>query len=186
MATTNATITSNFPYPVLTALGTTNTDPTFETLQVLQVQLNVNAASIHSDRGDGVNDHLALMTTPTYYAIIGINHAAFRPPTNPPAVPAHADEAKSAQIAEDNRDHAHQWHEFNHYYNVDKHLHNQLITAVPAIYIVALHDPVVAFLKNNNSRAVCTPPWHVWWHHRGRAGPEHRHHEGSMATTDSH
>jgi hypothetical protein len=138
MATTNAAITANFPYLVHTALGTTNTDPTFETLQVVQVQLNANAASIHSDRGDGVNRHLSLTITPT-------NHVAFAPPTNPPAVSAHADDATSSQIAEDNRAHAQQWHEFNHYHNVDKTLSNQLIAAVSTIYIAALRDPVTMF-----------------------------------------
>jgi hypothetical protein len=64
METTNAAITTNFPNPVLAALGTKNTDPAFKTLQVVQVQPNANAASIHSDYGDVTNDHLALVATP--------------------------------------------------------------------------------------------------------------------------
>jgi hypothetical protein len=102
MATSNAAIVANFPYPALTALGTTNTDPTFETMQVVQVQLNANAASIHSYRDDDVNGHLVLKITPVEYTL--------RPPTNHPDVPAHADDATSAQIAEDSRYHAQQWH----------------------------------------------------------------------------
>jgi hypothetical protein len=65
MATTNATITAIFSYLVLTVLGKTNTDPTFKTMQVVQVWLNANAASIHSDCGGVVNGHLSLMSTPT-------------------------------------------------------------------------------------------------------------------------
>jgi hypothetical protein len=110
----------NVPYPILTELGTTNTDHTFETLQVVQVQLNANAASIHSERGDGANGHLALMITLADYTHRSINHVAFTPPTNPPAIPAQAVDATAAQIDEDNRARFRQWHEFNRYRNVEK------------------------------------------------------------------
>jgi hypothetical protein len=146
MAATNAAITANFPCTVLTELGTTNTDPTFENLQVMQVQLNANAASIHSDCGDvSVNGHLTLMITPTDYALRSINHVTFTPPTNPQAVHAHAVDATAAQIAEDNRAHVHQRQEFNHCHNVDKTLRTQLIAAVPVIYITDIRDPVIRF-----------------------------------------
>jgi hypothetical protein len=78
-------------------------------------------------------------------ALRTINHVSFTPPANPPAVPAHAYDATVVQINEDNRAHAHQRHEFNHYQNIDKTLHNQHIVAVPAIYIVALCNPVITF-----------------------------------------
>jgi hypothetical protein len=145
MATSNDAITANFPSPVITDLGSTHTDPTYETIQVVQVQLNADTASIHSDCRDGVNGHLAITTTAADYALRSIKNIAFMPPANPPAVPAHADGATVAQIAVDNRDHAHQCHEFSHYHNVYKTLRNQLIAAVPAIYIAALRDPVVTF-----------------------------------------
>jgi hypothetical protein len=145
MTTTNAAITANVPYPVLTALGTTNTDPTFGTLQVVQVQLNANSAYIQSDHGNGRNGHLALTTIPVDYALRSINHVTFTPPTNPPAVPAHADDATAVHIAEDNRSYAHQWHDFNDYHNADNTLHNKIIATVPTIYIAALRDPVNSF-----------------------------------------
>jgi hypothetical protein len=145
VTTKNTAITANFPYAVLTELGTTNTNPTVETLQVVQIQLKANAASIHSGRGDGINGHPALTINPAEYALHGTNHVAFTPPTNPPAVPAHAADATAAQTAEDNRYRAHQLHTFNHYHNVEKVLRNQLIAAVPVIYITALRDPVIAF-----------------------------------------
>jgi hypothetical protein len=146
MAATKTAITANFPDPVPTALGTTNTDPTFETLQVVQVQLNANTASIHSNRGDDVNGHLTLTITPAdYYALRILNHIPFTPSMNPPSVPAHAAAATATQIAKDNRAHAHQRQEFNHYRDVDKTLRNQLIVAMPMIYIVALCNPVIAF-----------------------------------------
>jgi hypothetical protein len=68
MAFTNDVIVSNFIYLVLTKLGTGNTDPTFATLQVVQVELKIN----------------------TDYALHSIGNAAFGPPTNPPDVPVHA------------------------------------------------------------------------------------------------
>jgi hypothetical protein len=145
MAATSAVVTANFSYPVLTELGTTNTDPTFETLQVVQAQLNVNAASIHFERGDGVNGHPALMITPSDYTLRSINHVAFAPPMNPPDVPEHTADATSAQIDEDIRAREHQRHDVNHYHNVEKTLCNQLIAAVPTIYVTALHYPAITF-----------------------------------------
>jgi hypothetical protein len=111
----------------------------------VQVQLNVNTASIHSNRGDGFNDHLTLMITLDNYALRSINHIVFTPPTNTSTVPAHTADDTAAQIDEDNTAHAHQHHDFNHYHNAEKTLHNQLIAAVPTIYIAALHDPVITF-----------------------------------------
>jgi hypothetical protein len=114
-------------------------------MQVVQVQLNANTSSIHYDRGDGVNGNVALTITPAKYTHRSINHVAFTPPTNPPAVPVHAADARAAQIAEDGIFHVHQWHEFNHYHKVEKTLRNQLIATMPAIYITALRGPVITF-----------------------------------------
>jgi hypothetical protein len=145
MAAKNAATTANFPYPVLTKLGTTNMDPTFESLQVMQVQLKANAASIHYDRGNGINGRLALTITLADYALRSIDHVAFTPSMNHPDVPAHLVNATATKIVEDKRAHAHQQHEFDHCHNVDKTLHSQLITAMPAIYIAALRDPIILF-----------------------------------------
>jgi hypothetical protein len=103
VTTTNAAITANFPYSVHTALGTANTDPTLETLGVVQVQLDSNAVSINSGRGDGVNGHLALTITMADYALCSLNHVAFKPPMNPKSMSKgfleHAADATSSQIA---------------------------------------------------------------------------------------
>jgi hypothetical protein len=50
----------DFPHPVLTKSGDNNTEPTFASILVAHVELNVNAASIYSARGDGLQGHLAL------------------------------------------------------------------------------------------------------------------------------
>jgi hypothetical protein len=50
----------NFPHPVLTKIGDLNTEPTFASILVAHVELNANAVSIYSARGDGLQGHLAL------------------------------------------------------------------------------------------------------------------------------
>jgi hypothetical protein len=50
----------DLPHPVLTKIGDTNNEPNFATILVTHVELNANAASIYSTRGDGVHGHLAL------------------------------------------------------------------------------------------------------------------------------
>jgi hypothetical protein len=93
----------DLPHPVLTKIGDTNTEPTFATILVTHVELNANAASIYSTRGDGVYGHLSLTINADYYKQCSIGGVAFQVPTVPPAFPAHKDKATDAEIAEDNR-----------------------------------------------------------------------------------
>jgi hypothetical protein len=81
MAFTNDAIASNFPYPVLTELGTTKTDPTFVTLQVVHVELNANYSSVHSNRGDGLHGYLALTVNMDGCVIHSVDNVAFDTPT---------------------------------------------------------------------------------------------------------
>jgi hypothetical protein len=135
----------NFPNPTLTPLCDNISNPRFETIQVAQLQLNANAASVHSNGGDGQLGHLALTITPAAYTAISAGHIPFVAPENPPVHPEHPPGATAAQISEINRQHKENQTIFRQYHAIDNALRNQLIAAVPHIYISTLSDPTVGF-----------------------------------------
>jgi hypothetical protein len=134
----------DLPHPVLTKIGNTNTEPTFATILVTHVELNANAASIYSTRGDGVHGHLALTINADDYKQRSIG-VTFQVPTAPPAFPAHKDKATDAEIAENNRQHKALLSEFFLCHNADTILRNLLIAAVPTIFLAAIRNPVTGF-----------------------------------------
>jgi hypothetical protein len=125
----------DFPHPVLTKIGNNNTEPTFTSILVAHVELNVNAASIYSARGDGLQGHLALMIDAMDYIKRSIGNKPCLPPTAPSAVPTHLETASDAQISETNRQHKVQKEEFILFHNSNTALHNLLIAAVPPIFL---------------------------------------------------
>jgi hypothetical protein len=102
MASTNDQITQFFPYPVLTTLGDSNTDPSFTTLQIVQQELNANAASIHTIRYDAISGHISLTITAAAYTARSINNAAFGIPPCPPALITHTLPSTPHTISEEN------------------------------------------------------------------------------------
>jgi hypothetical protein len=76
----------DFPHPVLTKIGDNKTEPTFASILVAHVELNVNAASIYSARGDGLQGHLALTIDATDYTKRSVRNKPLVPSTAPPAV----------------------------------------------------------------------------------------------------
>jgi hypothetical protein len=135
----------DLPHPVLTKIGDNNTELTFASILVAHVELNVNAASIYSARGDGLQDHLVITIYATDYIKRSIGNKPFDPPMAPPAVPTHLTTASDAQIAETNRQHKIQKEEFILFHNADTALHNILITSVPPIFIAYQRDPMTGF-----------------------------------------
>jgi hypothetical protein len=105
----------------------------------------VNAASIYSARGDGLQGHLALTIDATDYIKRSISNKPFDPPAAPPAVPTHLTIASDAQIAETNRQHKIQKEEFILFHNADTALRNLLIAAVPPIFLADQCDPMTGF-----------------------------------------
>jgi hypothetical protein len=67
---------------------------------VVQVQLNDNKASVHSNRGCGLNGHLALTVSAAEYALHRINNVNFDPTTNPPVAPVHGTVTTAPQISQ--------------------------------------------------------------------------------------
>jgi hypothetical protein len=47
-------------HPILTKIGDANTEPTFTSILITHIELNANASSVYSARGNGLLDHLAL------------------------------------------------------------------------------------------------------------------------------
>jgi hypothetical protein len=92
----------NSPHPVLTKIGDNNTEPTFASILIAHVELNTNAASIYSARGDGLQGHLTLLIDENDYVERSLGNKPFLPPTAPPAFPIHSETASDAQIAETN------------------------------------------------------------------------------------
>jgi hypothetical protein len=144
MAPINAS-SFDFPHPVLTKIGDNNTEPTFVSIMVAHVELNANAASIYSARGDGLQGHLALTIDATNYIKRSIGNKPFDPPTTPPSVPTHLTTASDAQITETNRQHKIQKEEFILFHNADTALRNLLIAAVPPIFLADQRDPMTGF-----------------------------------------
>jgi hypothetical protein len=143
MASTNDQITQKFPYPVLTTLGNSNTDPSFATLQIVQQELYANAASVHTLRGDGISGHLILTITAEAYTVRSVLNVAFTVPPCPPAQGTHTAPATGHTISEENRLHLEARRELMLYTNIENALRNQLQAAVPKVYISAILDPII-------------------------------------------
>jgi hypothetical protein len=93
------------PHPILTKIGDSNTKPTFTSILITHIELNSNAASVYSTRGDGLLGHLALTINSVDCTSRSKGNVDFDPPVNPPASPTNKDNATEADIAEDNRKH---------------------------------------------------------------------------------
>jgi hypothetical protein len=137
----------DFPHPVLTKIGDNNTEPTFASILIAHVELNANAASIYSARGDGLQGHLALTIAANDYIERSLGNKPFEPPTAPPAFPSHSDTSSDAQFVETNRQHKARKEEFILYHNADTALRNLLIAAVPLIFLADQRDPMTGFGK---------------------------------------
>jgi hypothetical protein len=155
MASTADHLTNAFPHPIITPICDTLSAPTYSTINAAQLQLNANAASIHSNSGDGIQDHLSLTITTAAYTAISTGQVAFNIPINPGPSPAHTVGATGPQITETNLEYAETQQLFKLYHDVDKALGNQLIKATPLMYIEAIADPTISF-GNTTTLALLT------------------------------
>jgi hypothetical protein len=137
-------VTTNFPWPVLTPVGSATVKPNYNALYTLQRELNANASSVHSNNGGGLNGHMALTVSNAEY-LIRSNNVAFVVPIAPPNNPPLPLAPTAAQIADIIRQHTADQKEFQAYHNTDKALVRLLIAAVPETYIDALSDAEYGF-----------------------------------------
>jgi hypothetical protein len=127
-----------FPNSILTQVGDHSTEPTFATIQVVQVELNTNSTSIFLSRGNGINGRLRLVINAADYTSRIIDNVTFVAPPRPTAHPEHLPLSAAMQITETNRAHKALGVEFNVFHNVDKALRNQVIEGVPVIFMSTL------------------------------------------------
>jgi hypothetical protein len=139
-----ATTTFIFATPSLTKV---DGKPTNQSLQLLQRELNDNAMSIPSQRGDGIHGHLAFVISDASYLTIS-NGVAFTIPAHPGATPTHAANATGAQITETNRQFNADLDENHQANKLQQALKQQLLEAVDRIYLTELSDPTLGFANS--------------------------------------
>jgi hypothetical protein len=127
---------------LLSVVATDVQPPTYQSIQTLQLELNENAASVHSTRGGGLHGHLALTIAPAVY--VAHANVAFIEPVAP-ANPIFPAGATQAQIAEGTRQHQKNIRIFSQYHDTDKALCRMLTEACPATYLEALRDPIYGY-----------------------------------------
>jgi hypothetical protein len=152
----------DFPHPVLTKIGDLNTEQTFASILIAHVDLNANAASIYSARGEGLQGHLALTIDVNDYVKRSLGNKPFEPLTALSAFPSHSESASDAQIVETNRQHKAKKEEFILFHNADTELCNLLIAAVPHIFLADQRDPTTGFGKKKRPTTAHLPPHHLW------------------------
>jgi hypothetical protein len=83
MTSTTDNLAAAFPRPIITPLCGSLSGPTYSTMHAAQLQHNANAASVHSNSGDGIHGHLSFTITAAAYTAIIISQVAFGIPTTP-------------------------------------------------------------------------------------------------------
>ena len=140
MATNTDTVIESFPHPTITPIVG---QPNYESLAELHLKLNTNAASVHSNRGNGQYGLIYLTLKPAVYATLSA--VPFVPPANPGQNPNIPLGATGPQIAEYRRAHKEALEEFNRHNATDKSLKSQLIAAVDEPYIRAKRHKYVGY-----------------------------------------
>lgn len=158
---TPASIVAGFPIKTLSLLATAGVSiPTFSTLTILQRELNDNAASVHSNLGDGNSGHLVLTYPPVDFAALP-GHIAFITPNNPgqnPVVPAGSTVEQIRVII---RAHSNDLLDFNTYRSVDNALKQLLLAACPLVFLAKLQHPNLGFARIS-TLAMLTHLWDTY------------------------
>jgi hypothetical protein len=123
-----------------------NSRPTFLSLQRLHAEIQSNAESVPSIRGNGELGHLSLTISAAQY-LIESNGVAFNPPVHPGAAPNHPDGATGPVITKINRQFLADQKEFITYTNVAGTLKRQVLKAVPEHYLEELRHPTRTFSR---------------------------------------
>lgn len=136
-------VTNNFPHVVLTSLP--NERPTRLSLRLLQMEVNSNAVSVPSNRGNGALGHLAIVVSDATYQVASSNIPFIAPP-HPGAAPNHNVQPTSGPIiAEINRQFIADLAEYRTYYNTEAAIKQQIIAAVPSTFINEVRDDMLGF-----------------------------------------
>jgi hypothetical protein len=115
-----------------------------KTLELLHQEINANAISVPSNRGNGMLGHYALVV-PAATHDLATGGIAFIAPVNPGASPNHPAAATAAQITETNRQFLADGIEFRTYLQTESRLKKLLLEAVPATFTQHLMDRYLGF-----------------------------------------
>lgn len=133
----------HFAHTKLTALSAKEV-PTRKSLKTLHLQVNANAESVPSTRGGANHGHLGIVLSPEDYATIqtedGVAKTPWVNPEHPGPRPEIPDEATQYQIAEANRQYKADAEEYRLFKSTEAALRNQLLEAVPEIFISILEN----------------------------------------------
>jgi hypothetical protein len=136
-------ITAGFPHQHLTPI----TDVNHTTLTVLQGEINANAISVHSNRGDGQSGHFILTCRPETWVLAQLPGApAFIVPINPGNLPDTVN-MTVAQRTVTLAEHQQNQVEFQTFTFTTNALRQQLIKALPATYIATLKHPEYGYSR---------------------------------------
>jgi hypothetical protein len=126
-------ILEGFPHPTITpVIGI----PTYESIAEINLKLNANAASVHSNLGDGAHRLLALTIDPAVYNTISPD--PFVPPANPSTNPVLPNNYTTRQYAASLRI----WKED---LSTGKTLKQQLLAAIDGIYYRSLRNRITGY-----------------------------------------
>ena len=113
--------------------------PSYRTLHILHTELNANATTIPSNRGNGTLGHLRLVVNATTYSTRS-GGTVFVEPANPGTQAPRAIGATQIQITEDNRRYDRDTIEYALYNSTGDILKHQLLQAVEDVYTKALKE----------------------------------------------
>ena len=134
------TIVDTFPHPTLTPVQGI---PTFASIRQIQVELNANASSIHSNLGNGQLGLLFLTVSPATYATL--SDVPFEIPVNPGPVPVIPAQMSARAAADARTEHAELKRVFNQYIATDAALKSQIIKSVDDLYLKALKHRITGY-----------------------------------------
>jgi hypothetical protein len=117
--------------------------PTYGSIAELNLQLNINAASVQSNLGDGLLGLLYLTISPAKYNTLSA--VPFIPPANPGAAPVIPAGATGPQISAIIHQHGADLKLFKEYLAIDKMLIQQVIGAINTMYLQILSHCITGF-----------------------------------------
>jgi hypothetical protein len=147
-ATSVESLIESFPHPIIPAIQGL---PTYESITDVTRLLNANAASVHSELGDGQLGHLPLTISTAVYATLSA--IPFVAPANPGTAPVLPNAGTAIQIGAAIRDHTEALRLWREYKNVDAALKQQLISTVDCLYVRTLQHRHTGF-ANVTTRAL--------------------------------
>ena len=127
------TIVDTFPHPTLTPIQGI---PTFASIRQIQVELNANASSIHSNLGNGQLGLLFLTVSPATYETL--SDVPFEIPVNPGPVPVIPAQMSARAAADARTEHVELKRVFDQYIATDAALKSQIIKSVDDLCLKAL------------------------------------------------